>query len=347
MIVIKRQTKNEILEPSQFKDEHELESIICNHPQLLTRDDDQELFFVKRQLNIDSGIVDVVMLTADGLPAIVEVKLAKNPETRRKIVGQLIDYVATITTYTVDEFNDLLDGALENVLSEICIDDAEFRRKRQLIGSYLRAGVVRYILVVDTVNQDLERIVKFLALRSNLDIRLVSVEKYISENGETIFVPKNIIAESESSSELSDPSSDKTVNSALISVVEAYNAIPNVIPIVGSARHYRQIKIDGWPKGVHYEFIRRSGTVAAEIHLESNEVAHLGSIIQSWEKTPPNGFKNQLRWDQKWSKGRGRLSCILPDSADSMAIAEAMAALINSTKNVISHEIKKKLLTRQ
>lgn len=339
MIVINRQTENETLQTSFFKDERELESIICNHPELLTRYDDQELFFVKRQLNIGSGVVDVVMLTADGLPVIVEVKLAKNPETRRKIVGQLIDYVSTITTYTVDEFNDLLDGALDNVLGEICSDDLSFRRKRQSVGAYLRAGVVRYVLVVDTINNDLERIVRFLALRSNLDIRLISIAKYKSKNGETILVPNNIITESESPSELFDTPTTKTTNAALISVVESYNSIPNTPPVVGAAHNFRQVKIDGWPNGVHYEFIGRAGTIAAEIHLESNAVARLSNLLQTWENEPPNGFTHKLTWDQKWSQGRGRLSCILPAPADAESIAEAMVQLINATKNAISKEL--------
>ena len=41
----------------------------------------------------------------------------------------------------------------------------------------LRAGLARYILVLDEVPTELRRIVLFLAKRSNLDIRLVEISK--------------------------------------------------------------------------------------------------------------------------------------------------------------------------
>ncbi|MGL5799859.1 MAG: hypothetical protein ACRCYN_07315, partial [Plesiomonas sp.] len=252
MILINSNGANETLKPSEFTNELELEDIICNNPQLLCTDGGSELYFLKRQVTTLAGVSDAIMVSADGLLVVVEVKLARNPEVRRTVVGQLIDYVATLTEYTVDELNELLDGCLENILSEKFENETEYKRVWQAIGANLRAGVARYILVVDSANADLERIVKFLALKSSLDIRLITINKYVSESGFSIFVPQNLIEENNSELFNREKSLSRETSPKLLSVISEYLSLPNCNHIHGSARSYRQVKITGWPHALHY-----------------------------------------------------------------------------------------------
>jgi len=51
------------------------------------------LAYVARQVTLYSaGILDILLVDADGTPVAVEVKLGRNGESRREVVGQVIDY---------------------------------------------------------------------------------------------------------------------------------------------------------------------------------------------------------------------------------------------------------------
>jgi hypothetical protein len=335
VIVLDNAFSGETLLPSAFNSEAELEQVICRYPQLLQRGEDASLSLVDAQVSLPSGIMDVLLLDSEGLPVAVEVKLGRNPESRRQVVGQLIDYVATLTAYTVDELNAAVGGKLDLKIREISDSEANAKKLWQAFGTNLRAGLARYVIVLDDVPSDLARIVKFLATRSNLDIRLVQISKYISNAGQISFVPDNLVDESDFSMSSQTPSSE--LSDRLQAVLAAYANIPSVLPLRGRAKNYRQILPDGWPSAVHYEFMERSKGVQVDIHLEGKAVQHLAAQFQRWAHEPPEGLGFRLVWDAKWYQGR--ISAQLGNEPTAERVATAMAKLIELTQPTISRAI--------
>lgn len=338
MIVMDTESGAETLQPMKFSCEKELEDVVCRYPQLLLRSGDARLHLIKNQLRTSAGIADVLMADADGLPVIVEVKLARNPGARREIIGQVIDYVATLTSRTVDELNEDLSGVLENAFRENCADEKEFKQVWRNFGANLRAGLARYILVLDDAPEDLERLVRFLALRSNLDIRLVVVSKYIAANQQVVFVPSNLINDIDTGVSCKADTASSGISEELASVVEAYGhlAFSNSFRLRGTAQRYRQIKPDGWPNALHYEFIQSASGVRVELHLENDGVAVFGEpIAAAFDNQPLPRSDIMMRWDKVWAGGRGRLVCDIPADAGSEKIAQTMVTFIQNTKNKV------------
>ena len=89
---------------SGYASEDQLQAMISEFPELLPGVSADS--FVCREFNTDSGPIDnVIINSTDGSITLVECKLARNPEVRRKILGQIIDYAASISKLSFDEFH--------------------------------------------------------------------------------------------------------------------------------------------------------------------------------------------------------------------------------------------------
>ena len=47
----------------------------------------------------------------------MEVKLARNPQSRREVLAKIFDYISELSNYSYYELNDVTNGALEKVIS--------------------------------------------------------------------------------------------------------------------------------------------------------------------------------------------------------------------------------------
>ncbi len=102
------------------KNEEYLESLIGKAPELLGLEDYRTHvkgpYAAFHQLGVEtpSGQTvapDIVFLTASGHVVVVEVKLADNEELRgRKVVAQVVEYAASIATYSEEELTELFDA---------------------------------------------------------------------------------------------------------------------------------------------------------------------------------------------------------------------------------------------
>ncbi len=330
------------LTQSAFGNEAELESIVSQHPCLLALSQEPDIALVKRQVTLPrAGFLDILMVNSEGLPIAVEVKLARNSESRREVVGQLVDYVSILTSYTVDELDISVGGALDTALrtfSGDSDDDGVFERRWQAVGANLRAGLARYVIVVDEIPDELERIVRFLVERSNLDIRLVQVQKYPDTSGHIIYVPFNAVdvAVSERPRVVA---TQPEMAAEFQAVLDAYQtkADPS-FPMIGQGKTYRIVRPSTWAPalGLHYEFYKVSSGISAELHLESDSVRMLSPVLKQFAEDENIDFKYSLRWDPNWSHGRGRLIVVHPAGSPPEVIADAMCALIKLTSEKIT-----------
>lgn len=187
-IAIREDNRTTKLIEEPFDNEAELQTYLERSPFLLTSSSDLEVETVQREVGLPSaGTLDILNVDKDGLPITVEVKLARNPQSRREVVAQALDYVSDLKKLTVDELDDLVKGALTKTLQKL-VGQEHAMALRKKCGANLRVGRIRSIIAVDSASNDLIRNIESLA--DNNDVRLVCISKF---NEGRILVPRVVV----------------------------------------------------------------------------------------------------------------------------------------------------------
>ncbi|MBL1431653.1 MAG: hypothetical protein COA60_009150 [Robiginitomaculum sp.] len=140
-------------------DESWLQKLIYRHPACLPMDEIesgfQELVPICMELGLTCGSLDNLFMTPDGNIVIVEVKLWRNPEMRRAVIAQALDYAT-------DLFNMDYEALEKAVLKA---DFAGGRRPTKLYDIFGSGEVLEEPDFIDKVNRNLEsgRIVVLVA----------------------------------------------------------------------------------------------------------------------------------------------------------------------------------------
>lgn len=86
-----------------------LQNLIHQNPQLVPAGEVEAAFEniipVVRELPLPSGYLDNLYITPEGYPVLVEVKLWKNQEARRKVIAQILEYAKDFSTLSYDTLN--------------------------------------------------------------------------------------------------------------------------------------------------------------------------------------------------------------------------------------------------
>jgi|GEM_PF-5318465 len=205
MILIENKKKASWLsvQSSPFTDEAELQSLLLSNPELLPLvqfglAEKPVRFFVK-EVELEAGYVDLLGFSEDGSVTIVECKLARNDESRREVIGQLLDYASDLYQWSYEELQEVCEGQeisggqLDCDLAKlICerakdaeLDDGTVRNR---IGRHLREGTFRLVVVVEGLRPSLKRIVSYIGRpgSSGMNLCLLELRQYAQEEGRII-----------------------------------------------------------------------------------------------------------------------------------------------------------------
>jgi hypothetical protein len=84
--------------------EADIQALVHKHPGCLPIAEIDPMFSgpvpICTELNTLAGPMDIFMVTPSGLPVLVECKLWRNPEGRREVVGQILDYAKELSRWT-------------------------------------------------------------------------------------------------------------------------------------------------------------------------------------------------------------------------------------------------------
>jgi hypothetical protein len=115
-------------------------------------------------------------------------------------------------------------------------------------------------------------------------------------------------------------------------VAEYEKVAPRHFEPRGTSDHHRRMGPLWWPRALHYELLDYGGVVGAEIHLESEAVRPLGSLVRSLLEQTTDKFPSlRVQWEPRWSKGCGRLRVLFPPDLPPAAVAAGMVTLIGAT----------------
>ena len=322
----------QLLDKQEYENENELQEKVFSTPQLIKGNDDIEVYSIKREVILPrAGILDILQMDAIGNIIAVEVKLNRNPQSRREVIAQIFDYLSDLSSLTFFELDNIVKGELTKVINTMEKGE-ELPRN---INSFLKAGIIKLIIVVDQINEDLKRIISFIGERTDLDVKLIEISKY--DNGE-LLIP-NIIIENNKIGLISNNIIEDIGKSNFSELINYYSNINNnIYNISRGSNKYKIIDILTWPPQLHYEFLLHDKeNVGIEFHIELNKYRELNNIIKEYSLQKINEY--EINYIPNWDKNNGRLRILVPFKDGSEKISKCMHDFINLTKNRIEKNI--------
>jgi hypothetical protein len=182
--------------------EADIQNLIHAQPACLPIAEIDQMFIgavsVCTELNTPAGPIDNFMVTPSGLPILVECKLWRNPEGRREVVGQILDYAKELSRWSSSdpqrEVNRRL-GRAGNSLLELVreadppIDEMQFN---DALTANLRRGRFLLLIVGGGIREGVEAIAEYLQAHAGLHFTLGLVELpiYTMPDGSRLVVPR-------------------------------------------------------------------------------------------------------------------------------------------------------------
>ena len=183
--------------------EAEIQALVHAHPEALPIEEIDPIFSkpvaICRELVVGkAGRVDNFLITTSGLPIIVECKLWRNPEARREVVAQILEYAKTLNRWTYDDLQREVsvrtgkgpDALLSLVrASDPTLDDQRFI---DAVTFNLKRGRFLLLILGDGIREDVESLSSYLQLHAGIHFSfgLVEFPIYKLPNGEKLVVPR-------------------------------------------------------------------------------------------------------------------------------------------------------------
>lgn len=196
-ILIVEGDKVKPLDEAKFTLEGKLQDYLESFPSLIPLEEIDEtapkLVCIGKEVGVVPGAMDLLFIDANGILTIVETKLAKNPEARRTVIGQIIEYTSYVSEWTADKVEELANAYLKSDLYEAMekFVEGDFSAEdfRASIEQNLRNGRIRLIIAVDELVEPLRKTVTYLNSHSDFNILLLLVKRFEESSSRSIFIP--------------------------------------------------------------------------------------------------------------------------------------------------------------
>ena len=150
------------------------------------------------ELNTNAGPIDNFMVTPSGLPVLIECKLWRNPEARRQVVSQILDYAKELTRWSSSDVQREVSHRLKSdgnpLLDKVRAVDPEVDEQQfnDALTANLRRGRFLLLIVGDGIREGVEAIAEYLQLHAGLhfSLGLVELPIYGMPNGDRLVVPR-------------------------------------------------------------------------------------------------------------------------------------------------------------
>lgn len=155
------------------------------------------------EMPLRSGFLDNLLVTPFGDLILVECKLWLNPESRRKVIAQVIDYAKDLQNLDFEDLESSIatarGSAKFNLFKHVCecdelnhaeLDEAEFIDR---VSRNLRRGRFLLLIVGDGITENLVSMTEFLQQHTGLHFALALVQLAVYEvpdsKGELLVIP--------------------------------------------------------------------------------------------------------------------------------------------------------------
>uniref|UniRef100_I2Q1C5 DUF91 domain-containing protein n=1 Tax=Desulfovibrio sp. U5L TaxID=596152 RepID=I2Q1C5_9BACT len=183
----------------EFTRESEVQSLLEKNPQIILdlldiQTGDLNDILICREFPCESGNIDLLLVTSNCEIVIIETKLFKNPESKRVVVAQVIDYLKDISRMSTGKFvTTLKQRSKSNFKLLEGSEDFLFNLTNTLSG-----GVFKVLILGDKINQNLLRMTAAIQSAPHLgfSITLATLDQAIHD-GRIILCPTIVAQTSE------------------------------------------------------------------------------------------------------------------------------------------------------
>lgn len=148
-----------------------------------------------------AGYIDNLFISPEGYLTIVETKLWKNPEARREVVGQIIDYAKELSKWTYSDLNKAVinsnkkncDGLLETVRKFNELDEADEKFFIDNVSRNLKRGRFLLLIVGDGIRESVEEMVEYLSQSPQIHFTLALVELQVYKHRDSHIVIPQVV----------------------------------------------------------------------------------------------------------------------------------------------------------
>ena len=151
---------------------------------------------IGREVPTPVGPMDNLYISPQGLLTLVEAKLWRNPQARREVVGQILDYAKEISHWSYADLDAKATEATGKPLWQLVCDATgsavDEGRFVDAVARNMRAGRFLLLIVGDGIREEMERLAEFLQGTPQLRFTLALVELQVyrlDEHGRLLVMP--------------------------------------------------------------------------------------------------------------------------------------------------------------
>ena len=157
-----------------------------------------------RQLELPAGYADALYINQSGRITLAEFKLWRNPQARREVIGQILDYAKDLASWGYEDLQrqvSLTLGKTGNILYDLVrehypeVAEAEFVDN---VARHLRRGEFLLLIIGDGIQEGAANIVDFVQRHSGLHFNLAMVEAALYRDAaDSLIVQPRVLARTE------------------------------------------------------------------------------------------------------------------------------------------------------
>jgi hypothetical protein len=295
-----------------------LQNLLFENPTILPFSDLEPTFDgsipIVRELGTGAGPVDLIYMNSKGYITLVETKLWRNPEARRSVVAQIIDYAKEIAEWSYEQFVEAIKRSslyknrsgdpLIDQFSNMEGDDFDQVVFIDRVTRNLQKGRFLLLIVGDGIQEGVERMASFLQQTPHLGYSLALVELAIyresPERKESFYIQPKILART------------KEITRAIveIKIPATYSDIEVTLPVEKPGKGSDRTSITA--KEFFEELEKSSGDKSVEFAKWVLKQAENQDLIIDWKEAGPILKYNDPESGQLFSLGQlnknGRLT---------------------------------------
>ncbi|GAB6053440.1 hypothetical protein JCM17960_22600 [Magnetospira thiophila] len=167
-------------------DEGWMQDLLYRHPEILPFGEIDPSYApaipICREMPTAAGPIDIAYVTPNGQLTLVECKLWRNPEARREVVGQILDYAKEVSRWTYDDLcravRRAAGGGADPVYEMVSRQDDTVEQPVFIddVARNLERGRFLLMIVGDGIREDVESITAFLQSHAGLHFTFSLVE---------------------------------------------------------------------------------------------------------------------------------------------------------------------------
>jgi hypothetical protein len=199
------------LDPGDTRDRDEvwLRDLLFRHPDVLPVGDIDPSYGplrpLCRELRTDAGRIDLAFISPQGRLTLVECKLWRNPEARRRVVAQLLDYARAVVSWTYSDLQREVSAATRrhgNVPYEIAREGTPGMREDHFIDAVtrtMRSGRFLLLIAGDGIREDVGALAELINKNAALGFSfgLIEVALYGLDGSEGVAVQPRVVAKTQ------------------------------------------------------------------------------------------------------------------------------------------------------